>query len=437
MTLILELKEKEKLRNLRLAGGLLVLVSSILITCLLTFLPASADEIVVVAEKKLKKKPERTHDLHLEVFPTRQVKESLFLSGLVTKLSRHGAPPRPDTKETFHYFDFPDAPFTKLKHGERIYLRFDGKELVQSQEKTPLTLAFSDDGQKGELLVSITSEEGGALLSERCQFAMRDIPLSKESYKEPSFQTFCESLSTLRVYQPDLFFQKYGGKKLKAKGTDFRLGSSFSQVYCVKDGDVFTLQMGELVPISNPENATCPLFRVKEVQRSGVQLEAWDTSGKEYATITISPEPTKQMAVRAEDLFKDVRIKGKGRAVVKVGKKTKILSAGDYLLNEKDKWTLVDKKDTLDKLINYLQSGILFVFEGFVKQGSTTLFVGTLFDETRSVSKRVEIPLQTKQKVQRNQNRGMRRADHESRAMPPSESIPPELEDLFDELDDL
>ena len=436
MTLLLEPKEKEKLLRLRLVSLFLIVLGLLAVSFVVTTQLDDPEDLIIASEQKVRKRTHKAQTPALEVFPVNEVKESLFLPSLVTKLTRYQIPPRPDAQQGFMFLQFQNEPFRRLQFGDSIYLTIKGNRIEPSEKETPLVLSLSESGEQATLSATIVADDLNPLLSESYTFSTDAIPVQKTACVEEGFVSFCKELGDLRLYGPDQFFQQFGGEKLSPKGRFFRLGSSFTQVYCIEAGDIFTLQMGELVPIATPKNAKCPLLRVKQIDKEGALLEAWDESGKEYATISILADRPKGIQIRAEEIFKDVRVKGRDRAVVKVGKKTKILSPGDYLLSDKGKWVLVDKKDTLDRLINYLQSGILFVFEGFVKQGNTTLFVGTLFDETRSLSKKVQLPLKVSQNPKA-QSRGMRRGNHTNRAMPPPEPIPPELEDLFDELDDL
>lgn len=389
------------------------------------------EQIEVPTHTKLIPAQEKKGELTLEIFGKRSLKETLFLPEFVNSIHCYQRPPRPDKEERGRYFSFVNDHYTFLPNGAMCHLSLTPKGFILSNQETPLALSLSDDGSQATLSLDIKTTDNVEILHASHSFSSAEFPNVVTRGRSKEFEAFCTSISKLALYPPDAFFNTYGGSRYKEKGRFFRIGSLDAQVYHAELGSIFTLQYGALVPLASPKNAECPLFRVCSVSQARIEVEAWDPTGKEYAVIPLSPQHHQVLDVKPDDLFKNIRVKGEDKVVVKVGKKTKLLRPGDYLLKKEGTWSLVDEKDELEGLLNYLNCGMLFVFEGVVTKGNEMLFSGRLFDETRSSQKRVEIPVKVKKKKRIPTRRS------EEIARDGYEEIPPELEELLEDLDDI
>lgn len=384
-----------------------------------------------VAPPVVKELNEGIQPISLDLFAKRPLKEMLFLPELVNSIHSYQRPQRPDVIEEGRYFSFANDPLSFLPLGSSCYLSLTSNGFSRVPEETPLLLSLSKDGLEASLTLKIVTSDNVEVLRARHTFSPNDFPNVVSNSHSKEFEDFCKKIEHLALYPPDVFFTIYGGKIYGKKGHNFRLGSLSSQVYPIDCGSIFTLQYDALVPLVKPKNAECPLFRVSSISSGRIEIEAWDSTGQEYARIPLIPVSPKGLDVLPEELFKDIRVKGGERAVVKIGKKTKMLHAGDYLLREGKSWKVLDEKDSFEGMLNYLNCGMLFVFEGIFQNGKETVFSGRLFDETRSAQKKVEIPVRVKkkQKMIRNRPEEMMRDGHDE--------IPPEIEELLEELDDL
>lgn len=365
------------------------------------------------------------------VFQNRMLKETFFLPELVNFIHCYQRPARPDRVEKGRYFSFINEPFFFLEQGSQCFLALTSQGFEQSTKETPLQLRLSEDGQSAELLLQIVTSDNVILLEVNHVFPISDFPNVVGNAKSKEFADFCKKIESLALYSPDIFFKLYGGKEYREKGQNFRLGNLASQVYPIERGAIFTLQYNALVPLIKPINAKCPLFRIQSISSNRVEVEAWDATGREYVSIPLYPQNNQTFNVKPEEFFKDIRIRGRERALVKIGKKTKILRSGDYLFRVGKSWKLIDEKDELERLLNYLNYGILFVFEGVFQKGKEVVFTGRLFDETRSIQKKVELPVKLRKKQKPPRNRSIEKPQTNA------EEVPQEIEELLEELDDL
>ncbi len=369
--------------------------------------------------------------LTLSPFEAKTLQETLFLPEFVNSIHCYQRPPRPDRIEMGKYFSFKNAPFYYLKNNTRCFLSFTSQGFVKADHETPLSLTLLENGTHARLDLSVVTPSGEEVLKTSHTFPTNDFPGVVHEETSDEFVEFCKRVERLELYPPDVLFAKFGVEKYKEKGRVARLGHIKTHIYPIDVGGVFTLQGEHLVPLTQPENAECFLVRIKEVELSRAVLQVWDKCGKEYREILLRPKTPQTLPVRPEDLFKDIRVRGRKRALVKLGKKTKLLHPGDFLIRRKDRWELIDEKEAFQGLLNYMQCGMLFVFEGIVQKGKESVFAGHLFDETRSTEKRVELPV----KVSKQKSTG--RARREDAMNDSYDELPPELEELLEELDDL
>jgi hypothetical protein len=310
--------------------------------------------------------------------------------------------PRPDSslEERSIYFGIEGTKEGVLALlGERVYLDCLDKETIRfSKEKTPFSIEprRSLEGQLEVLFtVEYRNKEGGYLLRQESIFPVEAKPFPSSSFLESgSIGEMRRVLVGGKVYLPDLLRGRYGGEEFSKTSGLYRLElkEGKGEPLFFKVGDLFVWKEGKF---SNHEEVTkgLPLLYVKAIQQGQCQCILWDETGLISCAIELLVVQPSLPTSKMQSILVRLHQRTDSSVTCLLRDKSMILKEGDWLLCSKEGWHNVCSARELKEYLRYALKGELFIFDAIVKNEAGTFFTGHLFDETRAICQKVELPL--------------------------------------------
>jgi hypothetical protein len=280
------------------------------------------------------------------------------------------------------------------KENEVIYLKcLPSEEILFTNEKTPYSitpLSVKDDAVLVNFEVKYNNKENKEIYH-------TSEPISlKKSTKDPFIldkecQQLLNSIASAKLYGPDKLLSLMGGSEYKQVKDLSRIYINSSQMIPIKELDRLTFENGVWVKNAK-ESASKPLFLITNVQNNQITGTFWSTNGfhKKKLTIGMSQDSTTNIqSFNFETIYK----RNNESVICKIGGRTYILKPNDYLVKKQNSWNQVDTITEFNDLIDYKTLNEIIIFDSIEKKGDSEMFIGYIFDETRTNSKKLQIPL--------------------------------------------
>jgi hypothetical protein len=287
--------------------------------------------------------------------------------------------------------------------GEKIYLTCkNGQEISFALSQTPFWCQFYEK-ECGRFEVQFAAEFKGvdktSLYSDNQMFV---VDLKKD------FSTgaiFCENklalisqfLAKVKIYEPDLFIQLYGGKSFEGVKGLYRMISG-SDSFFIKEGEFFVWRNGKLEQEKN-RTQNAPLLLVKSLDSFKCEIVVWDSEGIYNKFITIPLTKNAPSNLKLGEFFSKIHQRTDVSVTCQLHGRNVIVRKGDWLLCQKGQFRNLRTADEIKDYLRYALKGELFIFDGIVKKEGVTLFTGHLFNEERTALKKVEIALAERKKA--------------------------------------
>lgn len=380
-----------------------------------------SDEILVVDPKaKQNGLPKGAFELSSEAYEgiagtflaLESAPPSLQIPDLKSQLSYAGRNTRPDAdpEKTILHFTLNGQKKATIPE-ERIYLVFDKSSrpprynFSPNNEKT--SLSFDCSIQNNDVIVRVSMEdEKGEKITEPAAHAQFHVPekdvarLPLEGWEVGTWRVDGTLLARQRArwFGHDRFLEKHGGKRYEhitnKQRIDFGENEDIYYVF-VQNGDCLIWENDQWrVAELGPDSLKSPILVVKKIDDRIMSFEIWDTEGKSKIPLNLlkSNEPwvanNTQMIQQA---FKFVGARTRTQCLFEINKERMVISPSDWLLMTPKGWKKLEKEEDIDKFVQRKTTGMLFVFEGWVKKDDHQVMQGTLFNPTRSESQTVEL----------------------------------------------
>ena len=286
-----------------------------------------------------------------------------------------------------------------LKEGKRVYLdcKKEGEIFFSKEGITPFWVELLLE-EKGEARVFFNTEyrdkEGEASLKRYFLKERRGV------YSGQHLQSLVAYLGKMKLYEPDCLFDLYGGEAFSQVKGCYRLWQEEKE-------EMFFIQLGDTLVWKEGRLSSCleksdqyPLLQVEEIEPHKCKIAFWSIDGLEKASIDLFIEDRLSFFTPKEFLEKVYQRTG-GSVICYLNRDRIILREGDWFLKLKNHWRNVHSLEELKSYLTYSLKGELFIFDKIEKRENGLYFIGTLFNEKRTVAKRVETLINREKLIKR------------------------------------
>ncbi len=291
---------------------------------------------------------------------------------------------------------------------------FFNREKIFLDCKNENTFSFSD--RETPFWIEVIAEKDGLLEAAlHVQFEddkqdlhyerIQNITFKKQ--KDLSSQNFTETgviasiidyLKMSRVCEADLLIEMYGGDTFtNVKGLYRMYNADIQAPFFIKTGDLFVWREGKIEEAKNTTQGL-PLLKVKSLNEHKCEFLLWDAEGLYGKSYQIDIGKASPPLVKPQDVFLKIHQRTDASISCQLYKHNIVLRKGDWLLCSNGKFKNLRSFDEVKDYLRYALKGELFIFDGLVKKDGITSFVGHLFNEERTQTKKVELPLSEKKK---------------------------------------
>ena len=280
------------------------------------------------------------------------------------------------------------------KEDEIIYLQCDPSDKIRfTNVETPYSItpvSVKDDALLLNFEVKYKNKENKEIYHTSELISLEKNPKSLSKLDKDS-QQLVNSIASAKFYGPDKLLSLMGGKEFKLTKDLPRLYFNSHQMISVKEQDRLTFENGNWVKKSK-DSAGKPLFLITSIQNNQMTGTFWDLNGfyKKKMTLSLSKDPsTSIQSFNFETVYK----RNNESVICKFGGRTYILKPNDWLVKKQKSWNQVHSIAEFNDLIDSKTLNEIIIFDHIEKNGDTEMFIGYIFDETRSNFKKLQIPL--------------------------------------------
>ncbi len=419
------------------------LLAAVIIACLLASSLLIKQEVkevkspVILAQKKIKLNPP------YDVLPLESQYCTIFEEDVKKQVKFFGRNARPDAKQTslgcLVGLENSSNKFF-LVQDQKYYLKYAKGYLEFSSKATPIWVKVQpiDDKSMNLNLYFLLSDQSNSKVFQHS----KEILLTKSFIEEESYNKYFsekawfESFEVAKWWGIDKFYDTYGSQSngytkgsqrldFKGDGSDF-LFVNKGELLIYKDNNWQK-------PTDQVDTREYPLAVVKGISPAKLDLQLYDINGIYHKSIQLSAEKFSPLNIRIEETFTKLRQRSLERLTCKLGNKTVILKEGDWVLKTASGWKVLKNLDEIEKYLNLVTKGELFVFDKIEKNRDENTFLkGRLFDPMRSQLQSIRVPLAKQKKNKRLHSKkklNFSKLDRSSDIASEDENFPPPLDD--------
>jgi hypothetical protein len=305
---------------------------------------------------------------------------------------------RPDNKESFPPILLSSTDNRiQISLNERVYLR--SKDLNHIEFTSATTPYF---------ITPIAVNETGLTLKYECLYKNKEgaelyhrsdlvfLPKSEPSFGslDPFSEESLKSLNSAKFYPPDKLISLLGGKEFSPSKDLSRLFFPLNKekgMLPLKEGDQCSFSGGNW--IKNPKDSrNAPLFIVSSMKNNEISGTFWSSNGFYSQKINIPLQKslnTSYQTFAFDSLYK----RNNETVICKSEGKTYILKENDWLVKNPLSWAQLQGISEFNDLMDYKIFKEILVFDCIEKEEEDEVFIGYIFDESRSNFKKLQIPL--------------------------------------------
>jgi hypothetical protein len=292
-----------------------------------------------------------------------------------------------------------------IHNGKAIFLqeRKEGKGLNLADAPTSLWIKplILDNGnvliEAGRKLIGadgvcVTEEKGDFIA-----YPVRSHAALREGQSDPLGE-----LKGAHYIGPDPLIVQYGGNEYAAWREKIKIAFVYqgrSYACFLTQGDMLQYKNGEWRAVSQEEiSPRYPLARVDAATAKGVSMRAWDETGFSASQVAIEAQKIAPSAVMHDLLPSGLRLRSSSQVSCLLGKKRLIVKKGDWLLRTASGWRSLRRADEIEDCLYHRLKGELLILDTIEKQQGKWVLAGHLFDELRTQSTPISLPIDTEKK---------------------------------------
>lgn len=287
------------------------------------------------------------------------------------------------------------------KEQELIYLDCKDINNIQfTKDVTPYSItpiSIQDNKILLNFEVSYKTKEGVILFQNTEKIELKKIPQQATKLSSAAISAK-RSLENTNYFSSDKLISLLGGEEYKKE-------KNLSRIYFKenKKNPVLFIKKGDLLCYENnnwekKEDSTegKPLLLINSVNNKELTCTYWNESGFFQKRISINKQIENNSIINNfsfEKLYK----RNNESVICKIKGKTFILKPNDWLIKNKLSWNHLLNIDDLQNLIALKNTGEIIIFDCIKHVKGKEIFIGYIFDETRSNYKKLEILLKKKE----------------------------------------
>ena len=293
----------------------------------------------------------------------------------------------------------------KLVSGQKGYLAYmedRESELAFSPDPTPFWIRpyLSETGEAfidfGLCFLAGSQQEP---TEEKKDFKLETL-LGKEGgfERDASFQKAVSCLKKGLFLDPDCLFRSHGGKEYQKLKDHKRLEldcEGVPSLVHLRQGDYLVWENGRWANVElGKKSQSYVLARVKGESSHRLDLEIWSSDGTETALVSLEKRSASPfLNPSMGNIFSCLRQRTASRVSCRIGSKAAILKVGDWVFQSPSGWRVIKSLKEVNDILEFRSKGLLFVFDGIERSDGRALFLGTLFNPTRTQVENVKIPI--------------------------------------------
>jgi hypothetical protein len=285
--------------------------------------------------------------------------------------------------------------------GESVFIEFDSLgNLNFSDEKTNLTFKLRSN-LESDLYADVSFQVKNSLADFVYEESIQLLIYSRDKgfYQTADSSEIVDAkllFNKAKFVEPDLLIQMYGGKSFDIFKKRYRLFLESKQsANFIQVGDVFYIEDQNLVKVRKGlKDKIC--FRVDEINTQGLKLRIWSKDGLESSYLSIPLQHASYPEIRLQDLIKKLQKRSDTSLACMLDGRNFIFKQGDWILINKGKFKNLKNTEEINQYLGCFLKGELFIFDGIKKTDGREILAGHLFNDDRSMCKKVEIVISEK-----------------------------------------
>lgn len=342
---------------------------------------------------------ESYHQLNAAPLQLNYLPPALQAPDLSRQLIFRGSNKRPDSQGKGKlFFSFASKPekIERVEKSTPVYLNKIEERLDFSPGNRPTDLWFVADPSGTEVKVSVylKGEEGVRTKS----FNLKESPLPMGTGWQIDQARVDSSFwvrQGVKWWGRDLFLEEFGGKEYEAfQGKEKLVFKDKEEEYSlyISPGEQLVFEKGRW-RVEAPSSATqgLPLFVLEKVEERLLTGTLYQPAGEQKITLNLlkAVDPLSWEPMRFQFMGARTRM----HSLFKVEGKREIVGPEDWLLLEKGKWQKIKTVQEIDAYLEGKLGGPLLIVGPHIEKEGKPYYEATLFNKSRSASKKVEIPL--------------------------------------------
>jgi hypothetical protein len=213
---------------------------------------------------------------------------------------------------------------------------------------------------------------------------------------------YFKSILGAKLWTGDVLLRLYGGEEEKALSAKQKIEFSAdgnSSVCLVSQGDYLSWdgRGWRTTPLAQADPKS-PIALVRSASAKEVELSVWDETGFICREVKLGKQADSRMDRKTDGLLQAPRLRSANQVSCVMGKRRIVIKVGDWVLKTPSGWHNLRTAEEIEDCIHYRTRGQLFVFDSLDKEGGAVMLRGHLFDEMRSSSQEIALPVSQEKK---------------------------------------
>ncbi|HXF29081.1 MAG TPA: hypothetical protein VN457_04465, partial [Chlamydiales bacterium] len=300
---------------------------------------------------------------------------------------------------------------TAIQLNEKAYLTHDPRPHVArwsiSPSNSPTPLFLEIEVKDGQIIAHLKMKDHeGKLIEEPYEFAHFVLPemtppVSHETLTQWRIGTDHVDGSILqrhkaRWFGQDLFLQMYGGAEFaftkECERLEFEENGRYYNIFIKPDDLIAFGDDGWEVVEAGKQSYHKPLLHVKKIDDASIAFDLWENDGKMKLFLELRKSLEPPFTPTLND-FKLVGARSRKDWIAEISGKRELIRDDDWILYSQGKYKRLTKVEDLDNYVEGVIRGELIVFEGVKRAGNEMCLTGVRFNEMRTQTSPVQIPV--------------------------------------------
>ncbi len=378
------------------------------------FIPELSKKKMTLPKSAFAKTPEEYNAIGPPLLKLKYSPMSLQLPDLRNFLSYYGKNERPDAGDgeaLLHFGIAGSKEIQSIAPESPLYL-------VYEKDQPKVQYIFSPENKETSLWIEATPREKEALVNvsmknERGEIIRKPVEYARFVLKEKIFTPYGNrrweigkwkvdgtllARQRARWYGKDLFLEKHGGEEYKEiankQRIDFGEKEDRYSIF-LGEGDAAAWINGRWKPVAPGGNSQkYPLLVLTKVEDRLLRFELWNVGGKGKVSLNLIKSSLPQPRYNLEKELHFVGARTRSQLMFEIKGKRILMGPKDWFIIENGDWIKLASPEQIDDYVDRKLVGPLFVVDEILREDGRQVLIGSLYNETRTDVKTIEIPLQ-------------------------------------------